>query len=172
MPRNAAPTPQMPDPSHKDLFVFFRLGLVTGLIDRQSVVAWADREILAGAVPDFEIAELSLAGGLSYSRMVGLLGGFVDAPVYGLPLKLLLALAGLKLREDPGGAERIILGLRLLNAEAHLPGEYRTRLGELEADLASYWKAGLSPEELSARLSRFLAPFADYADAIGRMGLQ
>ena len=30
----------------KTAFDYFRLGLVTGLVDRQALVAWADQEIM------------------------------------------------------------------------------------------------------------------------------
>ena len=152
----------------KDAFSYFRMGLVTGLVDRPALVDWADSEILRSPSPGHEIMELSLCGRRPYSQIIRLLSGFERGADYRLSLKLLFARAGLLLEAEPGRATDIIMGLRLLNEEEYFPGEIKARLIGLRADLELHRQAALSAEELTARLAGFLAPYSRPPDAAVR----
>jgi hypothetical protein len=146
----------------KDAFGYFRMGLVTGLVDRPALVAWADREILRSPSPGHEIMELAVCGNRPYSQIIRLLTGFERGADYRLSLKLIFARAGSLLEAEPGRTADIIMGLRLLNEEEYFPGEIKARLLSLRADLELHRQAALSAEELTAHLAGFLAPYSDY----------
>lgn len=146
----------------KDAIGFFRMGLATGLVDKQAVVDWADREIMASRTPGSDVIELSLAGNKSYSQVVWLLGEFEGQPDYGASLGLLLARAGTILEQDPGRAGEIIMGLRLLNAEMYTPQDVKAQLIDLDRDLDQYNQGRLSYAELLERLTSFLAAYSAY----------
>ena len=145
------------------IFTFFRMGLATGLVERQAVTAWADRQVLASTVPDPHIIELSLAGGQPHSQLIGLLNqllqGFVD---YDLPIKLLFAHAGGLLENEPGQALEIAQSLLLLLAEEFLPRELLSELYSIEGDLELFQLSMLSLQSLRNRLERFLSLYASF----------
>lgn len=150
----------------KTAFDYFRLGLVTGLIDRQALVQWADREIMRDPTPEPEIIELSLAGDRPYSEIIWLLSSFTSQWQSklndGLPAKLLLARAGGLLEQDPGRVVDIMMGLRLLVEEDFLPKELKSRLGSLKQSLDLYRQAAISLEDLVQTLSNFLQEYSGY----------
>ena len=151
---------------HKQAFGYFRMGLVTGILDKQALVEWADQQILQDPVPEWEVIELSLSGHLPYSQLVRLLTGFQGAADYDLPLKALFARAGIWLEEDPGRAVRIIQGLRLLNEEEYLPADIRRPLADLDGCLDLHRQNGIDLDELTARLSAFLKQYAGYRSLV------
>jgi hypothetical protein len=149
------------------IFTFFRMGLVTGLVDRQAVTAWADRQILAAPVPDPHIMELSLAGSQPHSQLIGLLNqlleGFVEVDI---PMKLLFAHARKLLEDDPGRAKEIAQGLVLLLAEEFLPRDLQNELYSIEGDLELFQLSLLSSQAFKGRLKGFLdfySPYRSYA---------
>ena len=151
---------------HRDAFGYFRMGLVTGLIDKSALVAWADREILRDRTPGHALIELSLSGRRPYSQIIRLLTGFERGADYRVSLKLLFARAGRLLEAEPGRAADIIMGLRLLNEEEYFPAEIKARLLGLRADLELHRQGALSAEDLTDRLAGFLAPFAAYRELL------
>jgi GNAT superfamily N-acetyltransferase len=159
----------LPEIQHKDVFGFFRMGLVTGIVDKQAVVTWADSEILQTSSPSHEIIELSLSGNHSYSQLVDLLSQFQGKANYDLPLKLLCAQAGMRLEQEPSQASTLIMGLRLLTAEYFLPGEIRSQLKDLDNWLGLHRQGTISLEELSEHLSRFLEPSKRYRSLAHRI---
>jgi hypothetical protein len=142
---------------NRDIFAFFRMGLVTGLIHRETVVQWADRALLESS--DFSLTELSLAGDFSYSRMVALLSDLQGPPRYDAPLDWLFAYAGKRLAAAPERATYILQGLLLLKAEMYLPEDVRSRLAALEHLLRESTDGGKKPD-LRAALSDFLGGYA------------
>jgi hypothetical protein len=60
-----------------DLLEVFRLGLHTGILDRQLVVEWADQLIMQEEAPDYFLIELSLGGQNNLNDFTGLLDKYV-----------------------------------------------------------------------------------------------
>jgi hypothetical protein len=152
------------------IFTFFRMGLATGLVERQAATTWADRQILASAVPDPRIIELSLAAGQPHSQIIGLLNqllqGFVE---YDLPMKLLFAHAGELLEKEPGQAKEIAQGLVLLLAEGYTPRNLQNELYSIEGDLELFELSMLSYQSLKNRLKRFLDLYASFQPVIAEL---
>ena len=149
------------------IFCFFRLGLVTGLVERQTVITWADRQILERAVPNETIIELSLASGKPYSQIIWMLNHMQGAVDYNLateynPLKMLFACAEQLLAEDPNRAKQIAQGLSLLLAEEYLPKEIRNQLYSLEGNLEAYQIGLINPEDFKNHLIDFLRSYTNY----------
>ena len=141
------------------IYAYFRMGLATGVVEPQAVIAWADGELLRNPAAGHETLDLALAGRLPLSQLMYLLSSFVIFPDYGLPLDLLLAHAGLLLERDPSRAPWLIQNLNLLSAEVKLSKAVKERLGELDACRVL---GLLSPDELHARLSAFLGEYAEF----------
>jgi hypothetical protein len=60
-----------------DLLEVFRLGLHTGIIERQVVVEWADRLVMQEETPDYFLIELSLGGRNNINDFIGLLDEYI-----------------------------------------------------------------------------------------------
>jgi hypothetical protein len=146
-----------------DIFTFFRMGLATGLIDREAVITWADHKVLESDIPDPRIMELSLAAGQPYSQLIGLLNLLLEGYVeYDLPLKLLFAQAGRLLMGQPEQAQEIAQGLVLLLAEGYLPRNIKNELHSIEGDLELFGLSLLSYQSMRNRLAGFLGGYAEY----------
>jgi hypothetical protein len=157
-------------PRYKDIFEFFRLALVTGLLDKSIVVAWADREIINSPVADHEVIELSLSKQLPYSKFIGLMNTFEGIANPSLSTNMLLALADQKCESDMRRTPSIIQGIRLLQAEPYLHQDIRIQLANLDKDLMKYKSAEATLEELHQHLSDFLATYREYARIIQPLG--
>ena len=48
--------------SLKDMYSYFRMALVTGIVEKAAVIAWADNQLLLNPQTAYELVELSLAG--------------------------------------------------------------------------------------------------------------
>lgn len=155
--------------SKRQVFNFFRMGLVTGLVDKPSLIAWADREIMAEAVPDHCVIELALSGRRSYSQIIWLLRGFQGEPDHDLPLKLVLARAGLVVTRDPSRSGEIIMGLRLLNEEEYLPNDVREQIAALRESLDLHRQGQCSLAKLQSHLAAFLDPYLDYRPLLNQL---
>jgi hypothetical protein len=147
-------------------FCFLRLGLVTGLVEKESVVAWADDMLVRENPPDFGVIELSLSRQLSLAQVVGLLNRLQGKVSYDMPLKLLFARAGGRLAAGSMSVTEIIQGLRLLLAETYLPVPVRQAIGELDQALTRSLEGLLSEADLRGRLAAFLEPYALYTGLI------
>lgn len=159
--------------SQPDIFTFFRMGLATGLLDREAVIAWADRKIMESGIPDPRIMELSLASGQPFSQLIGLLNQLLHGYVeYDVPLKLLFARAGLLLEDHPGKAMEIAQGLVLLLAEEFLPRNVRNELHSVEGDLELFGLSLLSIQSLRNRLAGFLDGYAEYSPFLSGLILE
>jgi hypothetical protein len=145
------------------------MGLVTGIVDKHSVVEWADREITRNPVPTHALIELSLSSQRPYSEIIELLSDFEGEPGYDPALKLLLARAGLLLEQDPGQAVRIIMGLRLLVEEQFLPQDEKALLIELTNCLNMHEQNKISYQELADRLAHFLEMYVDYRPRLSQV---
>lgn len=142
------------------------MGLVTGLIDKVSLIAWADAQILAAAIPDDRLIDLSLSGHRSYSAIVWLLREFQGSPTYDLALEALLARADQVLTADPSRAMDIALGLRLLDEEEYLPKAVRAPIQALKTAIDDQRRGELSLPALQAQLAGFLARFRPYGSLL------
>lgn len=60
-----------------DLLEVFRLGLHTGIIERQVIIEWADRLVMQKATPNYFLVELSLGGRTNINDFIGLLDGYI-----------------------------------------------------------------------------------------------
>jgi len=149
-------------------FGYFRMGLVTGIVEKRELIEWADREIDRNPAPDDEIIELALCGSRPYSEIIWLLSSFVSEPDYGFSLPLLLARAGISFERDPWRARDIIMGLRLLSEEEKLPEGVRTQLATLRNQLERVDQSKSSLDELGECLSRFLEAYAGYRPLLFR----
>lgn len=146
----------------KDAYSYFRMGLVTGIVDKQSLVDWADSVILHNPSPERAIFELSLSGRRPHSQIIWMLNRFEKGADYALSLKLLLAQAGVSLERDPGRASAIIMGLRLLNEEEYFPKDVGAKITDLRDQLDRYEEGAIPHDELVHRLSEFLGEYAGY----------
>lgn len=152
----------------KSAFGYFRMGLVTGMVEKRELIEWADREIVRTPEPDDEIIELALCGSRPYSEIIWLLSSFVSELDYELSLPLLLARAGISFERDPWRARDIIMGLRLLNEEEKLPKGFRIQLASLRNQLERVDQSEGFRDELGAYLSRFLEGYARYRPLLYR----
>jgi hypothetical protein len=143
-------------PTRSETYCFFRLGLVTGLVEPAEVIAWADGQLLANPEADYDLVELSMAANWPHSKLIWLLNRLQGWPEMAVPLALLVERAGQHLAADPGGAYPIGMGLRLLSAEERLPSALRKKLAGFENDLDAYRNGQISLEELAAALQSIL----------------
>lgn len=60
-----------------DLLEVFRLGLHTGIVERQVVVDWADRFVMQEETPDYFLIELSLSSRNNINDFIGLLDEYI-----------------------------------------------------------------------------------------------
>ena len=146
----------------EDVFSYFRLGLATGLVEKQAVLAWADQQLLQNPNADERIIELSLSGSLPYSQLIWRLSSFLVQTEYNLPLKLLFARAGSILAANPERASELIQSLRLLIAEEHLPQGVRLQLTILECDLDLDRHGVIAQAGMVARLLAFLESYQEF----------
>jgi hypothetical protein len=149
-----------------NVFSYFRMGLVTGLVDKQTLIAWADGEVMRQPIPQPEVMELSLSVNRPYSEIIWLLSSFEGEADYDLPLKLLFARAGMLLRQDASRAPKIVMGLRLLNEEEYLDKSLRAQLSDLVTALKMTERGDISMDDLLARVSLFLSDYDAYADDV------
>jgi hypothetical protein len=54
----------------EEIFEFFRMGLAIGVITKEQIIAWADREINLQKKPEPDVIELSLSGQLKISQVL------------------------------------------------------------------------------------------------------
>ena len=147
------------DLTTKQACTYFRMGLVTGLVEIDSLVAWADRMILHTDEPDEIVIDLSLSGRLPHSRLIWLLSQFEETPDYDRPLTLLLGRAATILDEDPDRLEAVIMGLRLLNEEEYFPTAIGREIDGLRQKLENWRRSKISRQEVAAACARFFEPF-------------
>lgn len=152
----------------KDAFSFFRMGLVTGLVDIPALVVWADHQLMQSDHPPAALLELSLSAGRPYSELIWLLHGYERGADYNLSLKLLLAHAGVLLQQDASRAGEIIMGLRLLNEEEYFPKDVKAQICALRSDLDEYERGAITAAELRDRLALFLDPYAVHRALLGQ----
>ena len=147
----------------RDAFGYFRLGLVTGLVESAEVIDWADRMLENGYHTDERLVELSLSGRRPPSELIWLLSSFDHELGHELAIGLLLARAGDILERDPGRALEIGLGLRLLHEEMVLPAALRKELAALKSLLEQR-----RPDEgtLSARIEALVEPYQRWRPGI------
>jgi hypothetical protein len=151
---------------NKDKFEFFRMGMVSGLIEREVVIKWADHELISSDKPDHEVIDLSLAGHLPYSQIIGLLNTFQGNPDHKLPVYMVLAHALVKSKNNILDAVNIILGIRLIKAEANIDKEIIEGLTSLEEALKDHTNGNLPIEELHHKLQLFLNHYSKYQKEI------
>ncbi len=149
--------------SSAQAFCYLRMGLVTGLVDKTGMIAWADAEIMRAAIPDDRIIELALSGQRSYSAIIWLLRDFQGLPTYDLALEALLARADQLLTADPDKTMDIALGLRLLDEEEYLPKSVRAPIQELKMALDAHRLGEIRLIDLHAQLAGLLARYRSYA---------
>lgn len=82
-----------------DLLEVFRLGLHTGILERQVVVEWADQLAMQEETPDYFLIELSLSSRNNINDLIGLLDEYIG-------------------KNKPDVSKRVILGFLLHRYEA------------------------------------------------------
>lgn len=147
-------------PGYKELFGYFRMGLVTGLVSKEALIAWADQEIINQTITPVEIIELSLCGKRPYSEIIWLLSQFEHGSNYQTSINLILAQAALRLEQASQSAKIIILGLRLLIEEEWLTKDLKQQLQTLKNKQKQ--QPANTDSTLAADLHAFLAPFRQY----------
>lgn len=152
-----------PSLSTAQVFCYLRMGLVTGLVDKAAMIAWADAEIMRAAIPDDRIIELALSGHRSYSAIIWLLRDFQGLPTYDLALEALLARADRLLTADPARTLDIAFGLRLLDEEEYLPKAVRAPVQDLKIVLDAHRRGELPLIDLHTQLAGFLARYRSFA---------
>ena len=138
---------------------YFRMGLVTGLVEIETLIDWADRQITLADEPDGEVITLALSGRLPHSQLIWLLSQFEGAPDYGRPLDLLLARAAALLHTEPDRLEEIIMGLRLLNYEEYFPAAIGRQIAGLQESLETWRRGRISHDQLAAAGNDFLGRY-------------
>jgi hypothetical protein len=154
---------------NKDKFEFFRVGVVAGLIEKEKIINWADQELLTNDTPDPEVVEVSLAGGLSYSQIAGLLNTFNGPPDHDLPIKMLLAYALTIVQDNIDQTKKTIQGIRLIKAEPRIDSGIIQGLSKLEEGLDRHLNGELSIENLHADLLQFLSQYAEYNNEVNQV---
>jgi hypothetical protein len=154
---------------YKDKFEFFRLAMVTGIIEKTDVIRWADDELLASTKPDTEVIELSLSGQLPYSQLIGLLNTFQGNPDHELPVKMLLAYTIPICRNNPERTKAIIQGIRLIKAEAGIEKQIVEGLNKLEMDLQKYQDGQFAQDILHSELMKFLLHYQEFQKEVGKV---
>ena len=156
-------TPSQPhaQPQLADIFGYFRLGLTAGLVPKLEPVEWADRHILSQDTPPSGAIELSLSASQSYSEVIYLLSHHQNHDKR-MALNLVFARAGLELERNPSRTVDLIVGLRLLLEETHLPADVQAGLLQLKQSLETHKQGGLSSEALRAELTSFLEDYQPY----------
>jgi hypothetical protein len=147
---------------YKEVFGYFRMGLVTGLVDKQELIAWADRQIIEKETAESEIIELSLCGKRPYSEIIWLLGQFEHGSDYQTSVNLILARAGLLAEQNSRKASDIIMGLRLLIEEEWLAKTVKAQLQTQKHNLEQYKSQAITYDSLAGQLRQFLAPYRQY----------
>jgi len=147
----------MQTPTRKDLAVFYRLALESGLCTPADVVAWADGVIVAEAHPAVVFLDLACGGHQPAAAVQTLLHdvpGAVDAAVV---TACLLDLAGRRVREGGVSALDVTQRLCALARNEPLLDGVADTLGWLEDDYALA-RDGLfgSVAEVDARVLAFL----------------
>jgi hypothetical protein len=117
--------------NYKEIFEFFRLALVTCLMEKEELIKWADDELLFRNDVNNDIIDLSLSGKLPYSQLIGLLNTFQGIPDHQLPIKLLFAYAISKCSADKEQIQSLISGLQMVKAEAHVEKKTVKEITEL-----------------------------------------
>jgi hypothetical protein len=154
---------------NKDKFEFFRIGMVTGLIEKEEVINWADRELLSSDKPDHEVIEVALAGRLPYSQIIFLLNTFQGNPDHDVPVKMVLAYALFKTRDNIDKTKEIIQGIRLIKAEYGIDRHIVKGLTALEEGLESVRNGKIKIEELHQNLISFLMEYSDYQEKVNQL---
>jgi hypothetical protein len=123
------------DPAIKDTADFFRLGLVTGLIDKPSVVAWADSVIEERQEIDPAIIDVCLAGSRPVGEMISMLRQVKGSMRPEVSLGMLLAYAAEIHRDRNERTGQIVLGLFRLTRMEDLPQDVEMKLHRLDDGL-------------------------------------
>jgi len=142
------------------------MGMVTGLIKKEEVINWADHELLASDKPDHEVIDLSLAGHMPYSQIIGLLNTFQGNPDHKLPVYMVLAHALYRSNNHLLDDVKIIMGIRLIKAEANMDKEIIEGLTIIEEGLKDHTNNRLPIEGLHQILISFLNQYSKYQKEI------
>ena len=135
--------------------------LETGLLETQTVVAWADREIARSDIPPPPLIEVSLAGD-DVNALVSALRGLPGEPDLLQASRLLLGHMGRALEKDPSLVEPIVEKLFRMAIDKALPEpEREDEVYAMEGILDSI-QAGIGGDEekLRRELERFLSRYA------------
>lgn len=148
--------------SYKEAVGYFRMGLVTGLVSKQELIDWADREILRNEDVEPDIVELSFCGKRPYSEIIWLLGQFEHGSNYQTSINLILARADLIREQASLPISDIIMGLRLLIEELWLDKATKAQLQTLKESLEQYKNQAITHDDLAEQLSQFLIDYQPY----------
>jgi hypothetical protein len=148
--------------SYKEAITYFRMGLATGLVSKQELIDWADREILRNEEVEPDIVELSFCGKRPYSEIIWLLGQFEHGSHYPTAFNLIMARADQLWQQDSVSTSDTIMGLRLLIEELWIEKPTKLQLQALNERLTQYKSQTISHDKLASELGQFLAPYRPY----------
>jgi hypothetical protein len=159
------------DMKYKNIFEFFRMGMVTGLMTKEQVIQWADMEILHNGSIDPDLLELSLSGRLPYSQLLGVMNTFEGIPDYTTTINWVLTYASIQKIEDYDDIKRIVQGIRLLKAEAHIEKEVSNKITKLEEDSLKYELSNITKQIMMKRLNTFIDDYSQFKDDVEKIFL-
>lgn len=148
--------------TYKEAITYFRMGLATGLVSKQELIDWTDREILRNEEVEPDIVELSLCGKRPYSEIIWLLGQLEHGSHYATSFNLIIARADQLWQEGTTPTADIIVGLRLLIEELWIEKPTKLQLQALNESLTQYKNQAINHDNLANQLNQFLAPYRPY----------
>jgi hypothetical protein len=115
--------------NHKQIAEVYRMGLVIGLFEVKSVVAWADGVIGAEADPDYALIEVSMAGDANEGKMAALLKEVKGDADPKHSQSVVLGLLARKLAADPGRGAAIAAQVKALETSEGMTAGIGADLG-------------------------------------------
>jgi hypothetical protein len=146
-----------------DLLEVFRLGLHTGILDRQIVIDWADQLVIQEETPDYFLIELSLSGRSSLNDLIRLLDEYLGENKPEVSKRVIL---GCLLHQYRGGRitlEKAVRAIDWLAMQIDYSAEEHSFMAGVDADynLAAEGVCGTFPE-IEIFLLRFLSVYQGF----------
>ncbi len=146
-------------PQGKTIVGLMHYGLITGLFSQQEVIAWADREIAAQAMPELFFIELSMTDGRPLQDTLFVLADFLNFDDASCPVRALFGLLYIAHQSGQYTLQQIVHCLWQLRGcpsitEAELNFIYWL---DDAIDLAPYY-----PVDTATACERFLALYQDF----------
>jgi hypothetical protein len=140
-----------------------RVGLLAGYVQPAEVVAWADRLILAGAVPGPELIAVSLGGSLPADELAKVLHALQGEACPTRLARSILSQMAAAVRRDPATGREIARWLYQMELDHLVPSpEARIQMNRLD-DAFALAESGTwgTLQEAQAELAEFLSEWAE-----------